>query len=143
MNKTVKANAIWKGNMRVDVYTDEHQFIMDQPGNMGGKNEGPNPMEYLLFALGGCLGTVAAIIANQERIPLNGIKVAVEGDYDPDYLLGKTQEGKAGYTEIRVTAKIDAEMTDEEKEAFFERVHDRCPITSSVSLPTKIVFKTE
>ncbi|MDY6868051.1 MAG: OsmC family protein [Chloroflexota bacterium] len=143
MTKTIKTNASWKGAMRVDTTARDHTVIIDQPSNMGGKNAGPNPLEVFLFALGGCLGTVAAIIANQERIKLNKFDVAIEGDLDTDYLLGKTTEGRAGFTEIRVSVDIDADMTDEEKEEFFEKVDSRCPISDNMLNETKIVFNVK
>lgn len=141
--KTVTTNAIWKGGMRVDAQAGSHSVIIDQLPAGGGKDEGPNPMEYSLFALGGCLGTIAAIIAKQERIDLRGFSVELEGDYDPAFLLGKTKEGQAGFTEIRVGVHIDADMTDEEKEAFFHRIDSRCPISDNLINNTKVIFEVK
>lgn len=143
MKKTVKTTASWKGGMLVEAQAREHEVIVDQPEAGGGKNAGANPMEYLLFALGGCLGTIAAIIANQERINLRGFDVSVDGDYDPAFLLGKTEEGRAGFTEVRIKANIDADMTDEEKQAFLARVESRCPISDNMIYDSKIVFEVE
>ena len=140
MQKTVKINSTWKGGMRIDVQARDHSMVVDQPAAMGGKDEGPNPLEYQLFALGGCLGTIAAIIAKQERIDLRGFSAAVEGDLDTDFLMGKTTEGQPGFTEIRVTVEIDADMTAEEKEAFFHRVDARCPISDNLVNNAKVVF---
>ena len=140
MNKTIKVNASWLGGMRIDAETAKHHVIIDQPEGMGGKDEGANPMEYQLFALGGCLGTIAAIIARQERIDLRDLSVEMEGDFDTDYLLGKTKEGRAGFTAIRVWVAIDADMTLDEKKAFFKRVDERCPISDNLINDTKIVF---
>ncbi len=143
MQKTVKINSTWKGEMRVDVQARNHTLIVDQPNGMGGKDEGPNPLEYQLAALGGCLGTIAAIVANQERIDLRGFSAAVEGDYETDFLMGKTTEGQAGFTEIRVTVEIDADLTTEEKEAFFHRVDARCPISDNLMNASKVVFEVK
>jgi len=140
MKKTVKTSASWQGAMRVDAKAREHTVIIDQPEGMGGKNAGANPLEVFLFALGGCLGTVASIIAKQERIDLRDFNVAIEGDLDTDFLMGKTTEGRAGFTEIRVAVDIDADMTDEEKQQFFEKVDSRCPISDNMINQTKIVF---
>lgn len=141
--KTVTTKAIWKGGMRTDAQAGSHTVIIDQPVAGGGKNEGPNPMEYLLFALGGCLGTIAAIIAKQDRIDLRGFSVELEGDYDPAFLLGKTTEGQAGFTEIRVGVNIDADMTEDEKEAFFHRIDSRCPISDNLINNTKVIFEVK
>jgi len=140
MNSTVKLNAAWKGGYRTDVQAGNHLIIIDQPEGFGGKDEGPDPLVVFLSALGGCLGTIAAIIARQERIKLNGIEIEIEGDIDKDFLLGKTEEGRAGFTEIRVNVNIDADMTDEEKQAFFARVDARCPISDNMLHNTNITF---
>ena len=143
MVKTVSIMADWKGGMRIDAEARGHQVMIDQPASGGGKDEGANPMEFQLFALAGCLGTIAAIIANQERIALRGFTVSLEGDYDPAYLLGKTTEGRAGFTEIRAVVDIDADMTAEEKQAFFDKVDSRCPISDNLAEDTKIVFEVK
>lgn len=143
MVKTVKVDSTWKGGMRIDVAAGKHVLIVDQPPAMGGKDEGANPLEYQLVALGGCLGTIAAIIAKQERIDLKGFSVGVEADIDTDYLMGKTTEGRAGFTEIRVEAHIDADMTAEEKKVFLEKIDARCPISDILANNSELVFKVD
>jgi uncharacterized OsmC-like protein len=140
MKSTVKVTGAWQGGYRTDVQGDGHELIIDQPENGGGKDEGPNPLQVFLFSLAGCLGTVAAIIAKQERIKLHGLDVAIEGDIDKDYLMGKTKEGRAGFTEIRVSVNIDADLTEEEKLAFFERVDSRCPISCNMINNSDVIF---
>lgn len=140
MVKTVKVDSTWKDGMRIDVVAGGHTLIVDQPAGMGGKDEGANPLQYQLVSLGGCLGTIALIIAKQERIDIKAISVAVEADIDTDFLMGKTTEGRAGFTEIRVNAKIDADMSEEEKKAFLARVDARCPISDILANNSEIVF---
>jgi len=139
--RTEKISSDWKGGMRVDGQVGDHTVIIDQPPMMGGKNAGPNPLAYLLFSLGGCLAMVAAIIAKQEQIKLRGFSIEVEGDYDADFIMGKTQEGRAGFIEIREKVTIDADLSDEEKAAFFEKVHSRCPVTDNISRQTQVVYE--
>jgi len=143
MMKTVKINADWKGAMQVDVAARGHTIVIDQPESMGGKDAGANPLEIFLAALGGCMGTIAAIVAKQERIELRGFSIEIEGDIDVDFLMGKTKEGRAGFTEIRAIAKIDADLSDEEKKEFFEIVDSRCPISDNMIYQTKLVFEVK
>ncbi|MBG0788101.1 MAG: OsmC family protein [Anaerolineaceae bacterium] len=140
MVKTVKVDSTWKGGMRIDVAAGAHTLVVDQPANMGGKDEGANPLQYQLVSLGGCIGTIALIVAKQERIALKALSVAVEADLDTDFLMGKTTEGRAGFTEIRVNATIDADMTDEEKKEFLERVDARCPISDILANESNVVI---
>ena len=138
MKKTVTSKSTWKGNMRVEGKAQGHTLTIDQPADMGGGDAGPNPLEVLLIALGSCLATVAAIVAKQEGIDLDGFSIEVEGDYDLDFLLGKTQEGRSGFLEIRQKVLIDADLSTAEKKAFFDKVHARCPVTGSLLDETRV-----
>lgn len=109
-----------------------HPFVIDQPKAGGGNDEGPNPLEVFLSSLPACICAIGRIIANQRRIDLRGIDVEVEGDIDKDFLLGKTAEGRAGFTEIRSYVDIDADMTKQEKEEFLQEIAKRCPIADNI-----------
>lgn len=112
--------------------TCSHPFTIDQPKMAGGNDEGPNPLEVFLSSLPACICAIGRIIANQKRIDLKGIEVQVEGDIDKDFLLGKTEEGRSGFTEIRSFVNIDADLTKEEKEEFLNEVAVRCPIADNI-----------
>ena len=113
-----------------------HPFIIDQPKAGGGDDEGPNPLEVFLATLPACICAIGRIIANQKRINLRGIDVALEADIDKDFLLGKTQEGRSGFTEIRSFVNIDADMTKEEKDEFLKEIESRCPIADNMAQTT-------
>ncbi|MBE9468113.1 MAG: OsmC family protein [Bacteroidetes bacterium] len=132
------------GNMKEGFETEiecSHNFIIDQPKAMGGQDLGPNPMEIFLSSIPACICAIGRIVSNQKRLGVKGMSVKVEGDIDKDFLLGKTKEGRAGYTEIRVFVDIDADMTDEEKGAFLQEVERRCPIADNIANAS--VVKTE
>lgn len=114
-------------------------FVIDQPANMGGNGEGPNPMEVFLSSLPACICAIGRIISNQKRLNVRGIEATVEGDIDKDYLMGKTTEGRAGFTELRLYVDIDADMSYEEKEAFLKEIEDRCPIADNIANISTIV----
>ena len=93
-------------------------------------------MEVFLATLPACICAIGRIIANQKRINLRGIDVALEADIDKDFLLGKTQEGRSGFTEIRSFVNIDADMTKEEKDEFLKEIESRCPIADNMAQTT-------
>ncbi len=45
-----------------------------------GGGEGPSPTQLLLLALGGCMGVDVVDILNKSRVPLEELRVEVEGD---------------------------------------------------------------
>ena len=128
---TLKLSASMKSKFKTDV-SCSHNFIIDQPKAMGGDGLGPNPMEIFLSSLPACICAIGRIIANQKKIKLNAIDVEVEGDIDKDFLLGKTEEGRAGFTEIRTFVDIDADMSITEKEEFLKEITKSCPIADNM-----------
>ncbi len=116
-----------------------HPFVIDQPKMAGGNDEGPNPLEIFLASLPACICAIGRIIATQRRIPLRGMEVEVEGDIDKDFLMGKTTEGRAGFTEIRSFIHIDADMTLAEKEAFLKDIAVRCPIADNIKFTSVVL----
>jgi uncharacterized OsmC-like protein len=124
-----------KGSMGQGFRTEieaSHKFVIDQPKTMGGQDEGCNPMEIFLSSLPACICAIGRIVANQKRIKLDGITAEVEGDIDKDFLLGVTEEGRAGFIEIRAFVDVQADLTKEEKEAFIREVERRCPIADNI-----------
>ncbi|HKK59851.1 MAG TPA: OsmC family protein [Salinivirga sp.] len=127
----VKVNGKVNDGFRTEIGCS-HNFIIDQPKAMGGNDEGANPMEIFLASLPACICAIGRIIANQKRLDVRSIDVDVEGSIDKDFLLGKTEDGRAGFTEIVTNVKVDADMTQEEKEAFVEEIERRCPIADNI-----------
>ena len=111
---------------------------IDQPPEAGGANAGPNPLEMTLYTLAGCIAHIARIVAMQKRLPFRTLQTDVEGEIDKDFLLGKTQEGRAGFTKITAKVKIDADMTPDEKVAFLKEVERRCPVSDNLVNATSV-----
>jgi putative redox protein len=115
-----------------------HEIVIDQPVNAGGTDTGPTPLEMILVSLAGCIGAIGRIVAMQKRIDLRGMKIKVEGPLDTDGLLGKPIEGRIGYESLTITVDVDADLSDEEKEAFIHEVDARCPVSENILNSTPI-----
>jgi uncharacterized OsmC-like protein len=82
-------------------------------------------------------------VAKQRHLPIRRIEAHIEGELDTDVFLGKNTEARAGFTGIRVHTKIDADMSQEEKEAFLRDVDARCPISDNIHNLSPIEFIVE
>ena len=118
-----------------------HKVVIDQPAAAGGTDTGPTPLEMVLVSLAGCIGTIGRIVAMQQRIALRGMSIKVEGELELDGLLGKPTEKRVGYEGIDITVNVDADMTDEEKDAFIHEVDRRCPVSENLLNSTPINVK--
>jgi uncharacterized OsmC-like protein len=139
--KNVRVDAKSLEGFEIETTARQFKATIDQPVAGGGKDAGPNPLEYLFMSLAGCIVTIGKIIAKQENLPVRDIHVVVEGDLDADVLMGKSNNGtRAGFHGVTVTTTIDADMTQEEKEKFLERIDARCPISDNLHQMTPISF---
>ncbi len=138
--KNISIDAVQLDGFKIEVKARQHVAFVDQPPAGGGTDSGPTPLEYLFFSLASCVVTIGHIVAKQKHLPVRKIEVHVEGEVDTDVFMGKNSEARAGFSEIRVHTKIDADMSQEEKEAFVHEVDLRCPISDNISNLTPIKF---
>lgn len=82
------------GRMKVSCTSRNFEFILDEPKNLGGSDEGMNPIEALLTSLGACKVIVARSFAKVQGINLNDIRVEIDGVLDPDGFIGKNKAAK-------------------------------------------------
>lgn len=137
--KTLRATGHMAAGMTIEIMCGEHKIYMDQPKNAGGADLGPAPAELVLAAYAGCVGSIGRIIAFQEKITLRGMSFEVEADYDPDRLLGRKTSARAGFQEMRLKVKIDADLNDAAKQAFLDKIEERCPVGDNLINSTKLL----
>ena len=137
--KTVTVHANMGAGFAISGEIDGHTVLIDQPVAAKGTGTGPTPLQMLLFAIGGCIGTIGRIAAFQQKINLRGMQVKVEGDYNPAGLLGKPTDDRVGFSQIRISAVIDADLTDEQKAQFLDEVCQRYPLHDNLSHASEVV----
>ena len=131
-------NAKSENGTKTLVVTRGFKMTIDEPENMGGTNGGANPVEYLLAALSGCLNVVGHLVAREMGFNINGLELVLEGDLDPAKFSGKSMDGRAGYSEIRVTMKPNTDADKETLDKWIKAVESRCPVSDNISNPTPL-----
>ncbi|HIX41876.1 peroxiredoxin [Kurthia sp. 3B1D] len=129
---TVKAQAHLQDNYRVEVSARSHKLIIDEPERLGGTDEGPNPVEVLLGAFGACHSIVARTYAKKFDIDLQDFWVELEGDFDTDGFLGKS-DVRPGFSDIRYTFHLQTTASDEQVQAFIAYIEAHCPIGDTLA----------
>jgi uncharacterized OsmC-like protein len=83
-------------------------FIVDnsEPDVLLGHDEAPNPVEWLLHALIGCMTTTTAYHAASRGIAIDAIDSEIDGDLDLRGFLGLSAEVRKGYSAIRVSMRV-------------------------------------
>ncbi|WP_293256063.1 OsmC family protein [Palaeococcus sp. (in: euryarchaeotes)] len=119
------------------------EMIVDEPAEIGGTDEGPNPVEYILVALAGCLNVTIKGIASEKGINIRSLEFALEGRLNPEKFQGISKKERAGYKEIKATVYIESDTTKEKLEELLKEVEERCPVTDNLknTTPVKIEIK--
>jgi putative redox protein len=119
-----------KENLQAKISTEFHEFIADEPLEVGGQNEGPNPEELLASALAACTAITLRMYINHKKIAVNDIHVEVNLEFN------KGDNTTIFDRKIRIDGEYD--------EAILTRltaVANACPVHKALS--ATILIKTE
>jgi len=114
----------------------DFEFVVDEPTALGGTNDGPNPVEYLIGAWAGCLNVVVHTVAEERGIDLDNVEIEIQGTLDPRKFLGAADDVRAGYQELGVTINVESDADRDALDALSETVEERCPVGDNIGNPT-------
>jgi uncharacterized OsmC-like protein len=118
-------------------------YDMDEPPPLLGRNQGRNPVEYLLVALSGCLTTSLVAHASAKGVEIRSIQSRYEGDIDLRGFLGISDDVPVGYQEIRVFFKIDADISDEKKHELIRAGKKHSPVYNTITESAPVCVQLE
>lgn len=128
----------WTGGFRTATYARQHALLAtDEPEWLAGTDSAPNPVEYVLAALGGCLTVGYAAAAAARGVELRSLEIEVKGNVDLRVFLGLA-EGHAGYDKIEVTAYVESDAGAEELEEIHRAVVATSPVGNTLERPVAL-----
>lgn len=144
-NTTFRAKSKLEDGFLTKTEIRDFKFLSDEPAELGGTNQGPNPVEYVLGAFAACQEIVIKAYATVLGIQLNSVEVEVEGDLDLHGFLNLT-DARPGFTAVRYNTKIETTETDSVKLQQLEELSiKRCPVLdivqNSVAVKGTVDFK--
>lgn len=114
------------------------ELVVDEPADLGGTDQGANPVEFLLAAYAGCLNVMAHVCAKELGFELKGIKIDLVGNLNPARLFGQSFEERAGYKEINVIMCPDCEADAETLLKWKTAIMNRCPVGDNLKNATEV-----
>ncbi|MDX1449232.1 MAG: OsmC family protein [Acidimicrobiia bacterium] len=108
--------------------TETFELVSGEPQVLLGTDTGPNPAEFLLHALAGCLTTSLVYVAAARGVHLTEVTSTLEGNMDLRGALGLDDDYRNGFTDIKVTFAIKGDATEEQ----LQKVMDRATARSAV-----------
>ena len=127
--ETFKVHAQGKGwPTKVDVLNTEWDIQVDEPTEDGGTNSGPNPMQYFTASLAACQNEQAQVVAEELELKINSIAIELEVDLDLSGFMGMADHSNGSYQEVRLNAKVNGTLTQDQVIELGNKVDMRCPI---------------
>lgn len=114
------------------------EAIIDEPEELHGTNDGPNPVEYTLIALSGCLNVMCHLVAKELNFTLKGVKINLAGVLDPEKHLGIPTSQRAGYKRIDVEIIPNTDADASTLEEWLKVIEQRCPVSDNLVNPTPV-----
>ena len=117
-----------------DASRDE-PFIVDasEPPVLFGHNEAPNPAEYLLHALAGCLTLTIVNVAAARKVDLYEVRSTLAGVLDARGATGIDDAYRNGFDRIDVSFSIRGDATPEKLREIVDRATSRSVVYDMVT----------
>ncbi len=126
--------------LQVESTSRNFKIIMDEPEALGGTDQGMNPLEAILCALGACQAIVVKAFAKAKGFNYSEFYVTVEGDFDPDGFTGQNPNVRNGFEEVRYTMHFKTNESQEKTEEFAAFVEETCPVCDSLENSVRMVL---
>jgi uncharacterized OsmC-like protein len=115
----------------------------DEPTVLLGRDQAPNPAEYLLGALAACVTTSLVYHAAARGIQIDEVESKFEGDIDLHGFLGLDKNVRNGFQNIRMTLAIRADVSDEELDELAGLGPRFSPVLDSVTNGVPVTVRAE
>lgn len=123
--------------------TETFELVSGEPQVLLGTDTGPNPAEFLLHALAGCLTTSLVYVAAARGVHLTEVTSTLEGTMDLRGALGLDDDYRNGFEDIKVKISIRGDASDEELKEVMERARARSAVFDMVNNGVPVDLEVE
>ncbi|MGA3290120.1 MAG: OsmC family protein [Candidatus Bathyarchaeia archaeon] len=122
-----RATFVAKEYVHISSTLRTHSLEIDEPKELGGSDKGPNPVELILAALGGCQQIILRFYGKKLGVDIQAVETTVEGELDLGAFLG-VPDVKLGFQKITATTKLKAKGDPEKIKELLKIAEERCPV---------------
>ena len=120
-------------------------FIVDagEPPVLFGHNEAPNPAEYLLHALAGCLTLTIVNVAAARKVELHEVSSSLTGVLDARGATGLDDSYRNGFDGIDVTFTIKGDASPEKLREVVDRAMARSVVYDMITNGVPVTVRAD
>lgn len=121
----------------------QFNLVVDEPKELGGTDDGANPVEYILAGLAGCLNVIGHLVAKELNFEIRKLTIEVQGNINLNKFLGISNKGRAGFKQIKLNLIPETDASIETLVEWLKIVQERCPVKDNLANNTKINIAVE
>ncbi|QEC47272.1 OsmC family protein [Baekduia soli] len=114
-----------------------------EPPVLFGDNEAPNPAEFVLHALAGCLTLTIVNVAAARSVTLTEVSSTLEGVLDARGATGVDETRRNGFEAVRVSLSIKGDASPAKLREIVERAKARSVVYDIIANPVAIELQAE
>jgi uncharacterized OsmC-like protein len=103
-------------------------FDADHPAVLVGKDNGPTPVEFLLYALASCITAGIGNIAASRGVTLTRVESSLVGDIDLQGIFGMSEAVRNGYQQVQLRVTIEGDAPAETLREIVEQSRSRSAV---------------
>jgi uncharacterized OsmC-like protein len=111
--------------------------VEPHPG-VGGNVDSLSPANIFLGSIAACYGITMKAVAAHLGIDIRCGTVKAEGDLDLRGTLGVAEEAPIGFTQVRVTAELDTEASDEQLKTLAAMAEKYAVVLQTLAAPPEV-----
>jgi putative redox protein len=125
------------GGYKAEIIAGNHTTFADEPISFGGTDQGPNPYDLLVGALGSCTAITLRMYAERKQWPLEHVTVRLEHSriHAEDEKVCEDQPVRLDQVDLKLelTGPLSAEQ-----QARLREIAGKCPLHRTLSAGVKI-----
>lgn len=127
-----------QGTFLNHVVVGDHQFLTDEPLDIGGFDAGPSPYDLLGAALGACTSMTIRLYADRKKLPLDRVTVEVSHAKTHSEDSTSTTNGTDALIDhFQRRIRFDGALDNQQRGALL-RIADRCPVHRTLEAGARI-----
>lgn len=128
---TVRADSKLVGDQMQEAKVREYTLVCDEPAALGGTDEGPNPLEFFMSAVGFCENVTFARFAALQGLTFDALETSVRGHWDRRGQ-GEWEGVEPAFKDFVVETRITSSAPLEKIREIARTTHRRCPMHASI-----------
>lgn len=134
---TFRADTRLVRNLLAEARIRHFTLLVDEGPAIGGTEQGPNPVELVLAALGACQEIIYAVYAALLDVDLEALEIDVSGPLDPRGFLDMAPTA-VGFSHVAMETRISSRAAAERVQQLIDAVQAHCPVADILQRPLEI-----